>query len=277
MNSPSVKIVFTDLDGTLLDSRGIVSRENLACLHRLGAGNIQRVIATGRSQYSFKKVITQPFPADYLIFSSGAGIISLPDGQLLRSSGLSTSDISAITDHLGEHRADFMVHHPVPDNHRFVYCGNPAANVDFSKRIELYRSFADEYGISAPFPATAAQIIAILSDNTEHFSLIKAGLEDYQVTRTTSPLDHHSIWMEILPRDTHKGSAAAWLCNHLGIDRAESLGIGNDYNDLDLLDFTRHSYLLGNSPAELHDRYRLEHSNDENGFSRAVEKATGNM
>lgn len=277
MNSTSVRIVFTDLDGTLLDSRGTVSRENLACLHRLGTRNIIRVIATGRSQYSFKKVICQPFPADYLIFSSGTGIINLHDGQLLHASGLSTSDISSITEHLQAHQADFMVHHPVPDNHRFVYCGDPAANEDFSKRIQLYRSFADEYGISASFPDTAAQIIAILSDDTEHFSLIKTGLRDYQVTRTTSPLDHRSIWMEIQPRDTHKGSAASWLCNHLDIDRAESVGIGNDYNDLDLLDFTLHSYLLGNAPVELHDRYRLGPANDENGFSKAVGHAMGQI
>lgn len=274
MNSRSVKIVFTDLDGTLLDSRGTVSRENLACLHRLGSRNIQRVIATGRSYYSFKKVIRQPFPADFLIFSSGAGIMNLRDEQLLHSSGLSSSDISSITEHLQGHQADFMVHHPVPDNHRFVYWGNPEGNEDFNKRIQLYRSFADAYGISASFPATAAQIIAILSDDTGQFGLIKAGLGDYQVTRTTSPLDHRSIWMEIQPRDTHKGSAASWLCSHLGIDRAESVGIGNDYNDLDLLDFTAHSYLLSNAPAELQDRYRPGPANDDSGFSKAVENAT---
>jgi hydroxymethylpyrimidine pyrophosphatase-like HAD family hydrolase len=203
--------------------------------------------------------------------------MNLHDGQLLHSSGHATSDISCITEHLRQHRADFMVHHPVPDNHRFIYCGNPATNDDFNSRIQLYNSFAREYGRSAPFPATAAQIIAILSDNTEHFGLIKSGLKKYQVTRTTSPLDHRSIWMEILPRDTHKGSAAAWLCNHLGIDRAESVGIGNDYNDLDLLVFTGHSYLLSNAPAELHDRYHLGLANDENGFSKAITNATGEL
>lgn len=275
MQSIPVQIVFTDLDGTLLNTERTVSTRNLACLHQLGRRGITRVIATGRSQYSFRKVITPSFPADYLIFSSGAGILDLQNDSLLHSTNLSAGDIAIITEQLQAHRADFMVHHPVPDNHKFVYCGYNDGNKDFNRRIQLYREFAKSYGNTVTFPSSAAQIIAVLPNDTTRFAAMKSSLNGYQVTRTTSPLDHRSIWMEIYSQDIHKGSAAAWLCGYLGVDPAGAVGIGNDYNDLELLDFTPHSYMLRNAPAELHPLYRLGRSNDEDGFSHAVEDATG--
>ena len=122
-----------------------------------------------------------------------------------------------------------MVHQPVPDNHKFSYYGNSTANADFSKRIELYRGFASEYTETAPFPATAAQIIAILSADADHFALVKEGLSDYQVIRTTSPLDSEtpvrvtvvstgrwsksvgrgSTWMEMRPSGSCRNEATA--------------------------------------------------------------------
>lgn len=275
MKSAPVQIVFTDLDGTLLNTARSVSTNNLACLEQLGHRSIVRVIATGRSHYSFRQVITRTFPADYLIFSSGAGILDLRNNHILMCANLSAEDVTVITEQLHAHKTDFMVHHPVPDNHQFVYSSHNDANEDFNRRIRLYHAFAREHDTGTPFPGPAAQVIAILPSDTERFVSVKRSLDGYQVTRTTSPLDHKSIWMEIQPSDIHKGSAAAWLCNHLGLNPACSVGIGNDYNDLDLLDFTPHSYLLKNGPSELHHRYRLSPSNDEDGFSHAVWDAAG--
>ena len=66
-------MVITDLDGTLLNSGRIVSPENRRALERLGELGVVRVIATGRSLFSFNKVIERDFPVDYLLFSSGGG------------------------------------------------------------------------------------------------------------------------------------------------------------------------------------------------------------
>lgn len=269
--------IFTDLDGTLLNSRQQVSSTNLACLHRLGEAGIVRVIATGRSHLSFQRVIPPGFPADYLIFSSGAGILDLETGKLLNHSGLEGDDVTRITSALERHDTDYMVHEQVPENHRFTYRKTNKANTDFSKRIELYREYATDFSQTGRYPQKSAQVIAVLSGGAETFSRIRNDLNGYQVTRTTSPLDHHSIWMEIYPKHVHKGSGAAWLCRHLDIDHLTTTGIGNDYNDLDLLDFTLHSYLVANAPTELHSRYRLAPSNDQDGFSYAANHLLGQI
>ena len=70
------KMVVTDLDGTLLNAQGVISEPELLTLKKLGNEGYCRVIATGRSLYSIRKTLAfDQLPVDYLIFSSGSGII----------------------------------------------------------------------------------------------------------------------------------------------------------------------------------------------------------
>jgi hypothetical protein len=50
------------------------------------------------------------------------------------------------------------------------------------------------------------------------------------------------------------------------------MGIGNDFNDLDLLEFTNFSYLVENGPPELKKRFLQAASNEESAFARAIQK-----
>ncbi|MFN2355277.1 MAG: HAD family hydrolase [Desulfopila sp.] len=265
-----IRILFTDLDGTLLTSQKRISPADSACLQMLQKRNIIRVIATGRSLYSFKKVFDSTVPADYLIFSTGAGIIDLHDETLLYAANLEQQDLQSIAAYLQDHRVDFMVHDSVPYNHHFIYCGNRQNNSDFARRIELYSSHATAYTSLDALPSQGAQVIAIFQDNLQHFTQVRQGLDKYQVTRTTSPLDGKSIWMEIFPPHISKGKSAARLCDFLRIAPQESLGIGNDYNDISLLQFTGQSFLVANAPTDMHGDYRVIPSNDHDGFSHAV-------
>ena len=63
------KMIVTDLDGTLLNSEGQVSNRNYETLNKLKDLGHLRVIATGRSLFSTKKILTLDFPFDHLISS----------------------------------------------------------------------------------------------------------------------------------------------------------------------------------------------------------------
>jgi len=266
----SIKILFTDLDGTLLNSAKRISSANLESLEQLGQSNIVRVISTGRSLFSYRSLQGDSAPVDYLVFSNGAGILDLKTDTLLYSSHLEQEDIRFISSHLSAHKADFMVHNTVPDNHFFTYFRNQPSNPDFTRRIEIYRRYAEKQRAKRELPKKSAQIIAIFPEDIETFKKVKEGLSDYQVTRTTSPLDNHSIWMEIYPKEVSKGKSAEWLCNHLNLNSNDTLGIGNDYNDISLLEFTRHSYLVANGPEEMRGNYLPTLSNDDDGFRHAL-------
>ncbi|HDL63807.1 MAG TPA: HAD-IIB family hydrolase [Proteobacteria bacterium] len=265
-----LKMVFTDLDRTLLRDDRTISESDYTSMLRLGQLGIIRVIATGRSPYSVRKVIPESFPIDYIIFSSGAGIYDWRSQKIIRRHHLSSRQVAQAIEILLERNTDFMVHAPIPENHRFYFHGDGEDNSDFHQRIKLYRKHA----LPLLLPATinkSCQIIAIFPGTCyREYLKIMDCLTGVNVIRTTSPLDHRSHWMEIVPEEVSKALAAAWLAEDLNIPRENTMGIGNDYNDEALLEWTGTSFMVANGPAELKEKFRCVSSNQENGFSEAV-------
>ena len=135
------RMLITDLDGTLLGSDGSLTKQDQDALFSLGNKGVVRVIATGRSLYSFKTVAGNRLPVDYVIFSTGAGVITFPDGRLIRNIHLDSGAVSSAVQIFMEFGLDFMVHQPIPDNHRFVYYGTGRDNPDFHRRLARYGEF----------------------------------------------------------------------------------------------------------------------------------------
>ncbi len=255
MLSPEFRVVVTDLDGTLLNSDHQISVTNEQILHWLGEKKITRVAATGRTLYSARKVLSSDCPIDYLIFSCGAGIINWKTNELLHSISLSADDVSIITHFLYDNQIDFQILDPAPDSHNFVYYQGNNHNPDFNRRIAHYQ----EYARSITFPperfGDACEILAIVPSEVSTYEMIKNNLAQYKVIRATSPLDYKTLWVEIFHHQVSKGNTAAWLCSKIGRHSESVLGIGNDYNDIDLLNWTRHSIVVANAPDALKNQY----------------------
>jgi Cof subfamily protein (haloacid dehalogenase superfamily) len=266
-----IKMVVTDLDGTLLNSKGLVDKPNLETLNRLGDMGVARVFATGRSPYSVERVISNNFPVDYIVFSSGAGIIRWCDKQIIHERHLSQFETQQVINEFINLGVDFMVHDPIPHNHCFLYHSITSDNPDFFKRIEVYSSFCQPYIPGIDYPSGATQLLAVLPNNPDLFTFISNKFPDLKVIRTTSPLDGSSIWMEIFPKDVSKAYGITWLCNNeVYCETKDVIAIGNDFNDLDMLELIDNSYVVANAPLELKDRFKVVSSNNENGFSEAV-------
>jgi hypothetical protein len=270
-----VSMVVTDFDGTLLNSSGKVSDSDIATLWELGKRGVVRVIATGRSPYSFEKVIKQDFPIDYLIFSSGAGAMHWSSKEILYTTEINVQEVQSVVEELIAHSVDFMVHEPIPANHRFLYHYTGSVNSDFLKRIEIYSPFCRPFIPGVVFDTPASQIIAVLPHDVGWFESLKSQFPSVKVIRTTSPLDGRSIWMEIFARNISKAYGIEWLCRELEIGISEVVAVGNDYNDLDMLNFVERSYVVENSPADLCKRFETVRTNNDSGFTHAVEMALG--
>ena len=265
-------MVVTDLDGTLFQKDHRISQRNYQTLLDLGQRGIVRAIATGRHLYSAHKVLSEDFPIDFLIFSSGAGILAWPGRQLLFSASLNQEEVSLAFTALSRRSLDFMVHHPIPENHHFQYFSFGQPNPDFESRCRLYRDFAVP-GRSQQVPSgQACQLVAIEPRSRERscYGEIREELECLTVVRTTSPLDGRSRWIEIFPKEVSKALAALRIARDLGIPEQAVMAIGNDYNDLDLLRWAARSYVVKDSPEELLSLFPTVQSGDESDFSEAV-------
>jgi len=272
MNRNQIDMVITDLDGTLFNDNQFAHEKDIQTLHQLKKHNIIRTIATGRNLFSAKKCLPNEFPIDYLIFSSGAGIYDWQKQKLIHSDYLPKNKVKHIAYFLIQHQIDFMIHEMVPDNHKFVYYKSPKENPDFNRRYELYKDFAEPLDLKKEKFQHASQVLAIPNENPDFHLFAKEKMNDVKVIRATSPLDGESLWVEIFPKGVSKGYATEWLCRYTRTDPAKTLGIGNDYNDIDLLDFTASSFIVDNAPEELKEHYQACKSNTQCGFSDAIKK-----
>ena len=274
MTGPDIGMVVTDLDGTLLNSGGEVSAEDRATLEELGERGILRVIATGRSLYSARRVLRADFPIDFLAHTSGAGVLSWPDQRPLRAANLARERAQQLATLLTAAGCDFMLHRAIPENHRFYAHRHRSDNRDFERRIELYAAFAEELRWPRTLEAEMCQAVIIEPPGSTRHTEFCALLEQtFRVVRSTSPLDQASPWTEVFPVGVGKSYAAAWLCEQFLAKPARCIAIGNDYNDIDLLSWAHAAYVVANAPADLRARFATVASHETSGFSVAVRHA----
>ena len=262
-----------DLDGTVLRSDRTFAETDLRALRRLGDLNIVRVIATGRSLASFNTVVIPDLPVDYIIFSTGAGVQRCKDTEIIRKVHLEPNDVKRACGILKGFQLDFMVHRTIPNNHMFAYWQTNENNTDFERRIELYRQFAIPLEKSAVDSAPATQLLAIVPPRQARAALedVRNAMTDYNVIQTTSPLDGKATWIEIFPSTVSKSQTAAWLADSLGVAGQSIASVGNDYNDLDLLEWSSVSYVVKNAPADIRSRFASVASNNDGGVAEAAE------
>jgi HAD superfamily hydrolase (TIGR01484 family) len=264
----------TDLDGTLLRSDRTFAKEDLNALDRLGNAGIVRVLATGRSLYSLSALPLDALPVDYVLFSSGAGVVEHPRGRILRKLSLQPKEVERAYRALLNLGLDFMIHEPIPENHRFVYVAANYTNADFERRISLYQDFALPLKDSLQMFQPASQLLAVVPRERAVSALagVRGQIRNLNVIRTTSPLDGQSTWIEIFPANVSKSRTAAWLAAELGIHRRNTASVGNDYNDQDLLEWSATGFAVANSPQEFRDRFATVASNDRGGVAQAIQQ-----
>ncbi len=268
-----IKMAVTDLDGTLLDNKGNLSAKNRETLLWLGEKGVVRVVATGRNYFSFNRLNILNFPIDYLLFSSGSGIMNFHTREILHASHIPAIEVSLIIKVLLNMKVNFMIHDLVPDNHRFLYYDTGTRDTDFHQRIDVYKGHALPLTISPPNYSNACQALAIIPPRLELLEEVRDKLNLFRIIRTSSPLDGKSIWVEIFPHNVSKGHGVSWLCKQIGISEKECIGIGNDYNDLDMLETVAYPFVVKNAPDELKQVFPVCPSNIEDGFSHAVKSS----
>lgn len=272
----------TDFDGTLLKTDLSLCQKDINKIRELKSSGVITAIATGRSVYSFDLALGRlkilPDFLDYLIFSTGAGILSYPDKKIIKSSHLTKEDARYISYTLEQKKIDHMIHKKIPYTREFVYKKFSCENHDFDNRINLYKNFCLPCSSNRQIESST-QVIAVLSPEKdfEHEKSFYKGLNNFNIVKTTSPLDNKSIWMEIFPKNVSKSHAASWLAGRLNIKRENILSVGNDYNDEDLLSWSGNSFITENAPVDLKKKFKNVPSNDSGAVKTAIETWTNNF
>ncbi|MCF7913958.1 MAG: Cof-type HAD-IIB family hydrolase [Spirochaetaceae bacterium] len=269
-------MVVSDFDGTLYDKTNGFTNEDIKTLETLEKRNYVRVLATGRSLQSLYRAVDSSFPVDYVVFSSGAGVYELRREALLKRTVFSAHQTQQLCRRLIELEVDFMVHHPIPDNHYFHYYRGGEGQSDFLRRIELYKKYALDFEWRQVRNLEATQFVIITAPDQELLQKIQADFQqECSVIWSSSPLDASSLWIELFPIGAHKGSGSAWLADKVGVLQKDTMAVGNDFNDVHMLEWSGTGFVVANAPEELRRRFAEVAACGEGGFSEAVVRWLG--
>ena len=267
-----IKAIIIDFDGTTLPRQWhSVSKENREALEKAGKKGIIRILATGRSFFSFNHVLPEGLPIDYMVFSSGAGIMQWDNRRIMQSRELTVKETREIASYLWKYNVNFTIQKRIPNNHFFLYRHIARQHEDFRRRIENYPGLGTPMPLPEDLNEGATQFLTILgADQADLHEKIQQQLSSYSVIRATSPIDNRAIWTEIFAKDVNKGSSCELLLNRLGISFPECAGLGNDYNDLDFLERCGISFVVANAPAPLTKRVEKVPADTDNGLAAFI-------
>jgi HAD superfamily hydrolase (TIGR01484 family) len=235
--------------------------------------DVIRVIATGRNLFSAIQVLKDDFPIDYLVFSSGSGVMDWQSKEILYKSILSEKDTKAIADYMRQEKLNFIIQRPIPDNGKVVHFEKEEKDLDFLKRLSVYDGFIELQNYLDFKGIEANQFIAFTSIESGGINIyhkMRYNLPSYKIIRSTSPMNCNDIWLEVFPMGISKASGINFLASKLNIDKENIAAVGNDYNDLDMLNEFTNSYIVANAPAELKQKFQIVCDCADDGFTEAV-------
>jgi hydroxymethylpyrimidine pyrophosphatase-like HAD family hydrolase len=107
-------------------------------------------------------------------------------------------------------------------------------------------------------------------------ALQRAGMGDEMTVLKTEYVARDLCIIDVLNRDCSKGHALERWARHRGIAREQVMAIGDNYNDVEMLDFAGVPVIMGNACEELKQAgYQLTLGNDQGGVAAAIEQALG--
>ena len=240
-----IKLVASDLDGTIIDKNNNISEKNFKANNLLNEKNVKFAICTGKS-YAVSKMVCQKFNANYGIFGNGTQIVNLITGEELYRKVLSKKDLLFIST-LAK-RYGFHIH---------LYTENDIITEKLEYMdLRNYILKSQNSNSSLNFVIIPNIIDYIESNNLEIFSIVvsteKTTLKSFKNILSINNdivctyinkrgqykdliINKSYEYLNISPNNINKNEALKYLSNFLNIKSQEIMAIGDNINDLEMV------------------------------------------
>ncbi|MEH7074546.1 Cof-type HAD-IIB family hydrolase [Neobacillus drentensis] len=279
-----IKCIATDMDGTLLNSVQQISAANREAILKAQSQGIEVVVATGRSYQEATYVLGEAGLTCPVICVNGAEVRS-KEGEVLSATSIGKDLAREVAARLTGKEVYFE-----------VYTNEGAYTVDPDKAVsilvDIVMSANPEVNRDEIIEAAGARIRDGLIHTIEDYELLFAN-EEYQIYKllafsfdrvkleaanqalagltelAIASSGHENI--EITHRDAQKGIALEWFVSAKGITLAETMAIGDNYNDVSMLKKAGRSVAMGNAGYEIKSLCDvITDTNEENGVAKAI-------
>ena len=270
------RLIFLDLDGTLVDRDDIVSPRTLATLNAAQQRGCTIVICTGRNRFMVEHVAAQWSGHGYGVFSNGAVIAEWETGRVLQKIALSISTVreaARLAHAFGSAPLCFGVH-VEEDGGSSVYTDRVRPVVPaYASRNAHRLVFRDDLAANGEIQPVGMAVYG-LEDGTQALAQAWQDSLGTSVSVYHSPDSKYGCWCAFMnARAANKAHAAKTVADMLCVPQEQTLGIGDELNDLEMLQWAGLGVCMGNGHAEV--RGRADHVTGtlaEDGAAQAIER-----
>jgi len=261
----TIRLIATDVDGTLLNSHHQLTPRTEAALKAASAQGIPVILATGRARTARAvELIEQLGLQTPGIFLQG-GAVHNADGSVRFQTLLADEIAEKIISIAQRERISLL-----------AYCGYRI----ITARRNAHTDIVLRYGEPAPEEVGDLRNLLgntpinklVVFDEVARISAVRA-LFGAQLNGAVALVQTLPMSMELLPNGISKGVALRHLAQDYGIDMADVLALGDAENDIEMLQAVGVGVAMANAMQATKDvADHLTTSNDEDGVALAVER-----
>lgn len=264
------RLLFTDMDGTLLREDSTVSdamRRGIRALHE--AGN-QLILTSGRPLPAVLEILEGQdicLPGTVVIAFNGALIYDCASQKAIACHRLSQKDVEAVVQKAGELGV-----------HVHGYTDTAIAAKEYDKELEFYTR-----RIHMPVE-TAEDFTGLMKEGSYKLQCIS--LEDRslleELRSNLLPFCEGKMqaafsndkYLEILPLAAGKGPALRTVCEYLHVPLCNAYAVGDEENDISMLQAAGHGFAVANAADSVKETAEAvtERGNEEDGVLEIIEK-----
>jgi hypothetical protein len=274
MNQPPIKLLAVDIDGTLLDSKYKITSATREAISKAVRQGVIVTLVTGR-----RFLIARPFAVELglttpLILHNGALIKDVHTLEVWHYDPLEQPPARQVIELAREHEIDIICSDDPHGPGRLV-----------AERISADNQPLERYLSHAPEPPMIVADLCRYVDHdvinmmtvdrflkAERFAealLSEIGMK-VKILKTAYPERDMTV-LDVMARDCTKAKALDVLVRRFNLTPAEVMAVGDNQNDLDMLEYAGLGIVMGNADEEIKKLgYYVTASNEDNGLALAI-------
>jgi Cof subfamily protein (haloacid dehalogenase superfamily) len=283
MVTTSIRLLALDIDGTLTDPNFQVPSRNIAALRAAHEAGIEIILATGR-RHDYALPIAKELGFPIWLISSNGALIRSSDSETFFTDRLPARTARELIQYMDEFRGHAVLTFDRPanvaGNDSLVLESADELNNTVSRWLQLNRPYIkfvsplEDALTEDPLQAMYCGRVLVMEKLQQ--KLIEAPFLD-KITVMRTQYDHRDLCiLDILNRDCSKGHALRRWAEERGIPREQVMAIGDNHNDMEMLEFAGVAVVMGNASNELKQNgWMVTGSNEESGVAQAVYEILG--
>jgi Cof subfamily protein (haloacid dehalogenase superfamily) len=256
-----IRLIATDLDGTLLSSHGKINEKVRDIVAKLNKNNIVFASASGRLLGTVKRNFKHINSKILFICHNGA---------LVQYSDEDTPIFESIID---ERIVPEVIAFIKSLNAEIYLCDKDHAHLN-SPSKEIQEEFA-----KCEVSINCLDDLSMIDSNIYRIGIFRpSGFEENILNQLEFKFGSNlsfqrggKVWLDVVNKGIDKGTSLKMIQERLNISEEETLVFGDYYNDIPMFSRAYYSYAVANAPEDVKKRANfIAPSNDENGVIQII-------